>query len=680
MRQLTLALWILAVGSRAVAAPEQSRYVLVTASGPVGTLTVSENGRVIDNDYRVDDNGRGSKLKEHVELGPDGLPKRWNIEGKGWFGAPVKEDFLVTSGRATWTSLDDRGDADAKDAIYVANNGTPWATSLYLRALLSTKDRRRSVLPAGSIRAEAIRNVQIGPNKDEVTAYAIWGLDAAPQIVFAQKDRFVGMAFSPWSVVIEERYQNRFNELSTLVGDLSAELLKTFTARLTHPIAGPLWLTNVRVFDGVTGQVGTPTNVGIFRDTIVTVGAEPAPDDAVVVDGGGGTLLPGLFDSHSHLGAWDGPLHLAAGVTLGRDPGNDNDSLLLLEKRTAAGEVMGPRIKKSGFLEGKSPYSAHTGFVIDTLDEAKAKVHWYATHGYWGIKIYNSMNPQFVKPIAEEAHRLGLHVSGHVPAFMSSDQAIRDGYDEINHINQLVLSFVIDPSKDDTRTTFRFTALGERMAALDLQSEPVQRMVALMKERHTVLDPTLATFSATLLARPGSAAPADRSWIDHAPVTVQRNRRSAVLDVKPDQYSTYDASWRKLEDILLMLYRNGVPLVPGTDDYAGWVLHSELEAWVKAGIPASAVLSMATLGGARFLGVDAQQGTIAPGKLADLYLVDGDPTAEIGAIRKGRLVLKGGNAYYPDEIDEALGVRPFDSHLELRPRASTASTANSTRP
>ena len=111
-------------------------------------------------------------------------------------------------------------------------------------------------------------------------------------------------------------------------------------------------------------------------------------------------------------------------------------------------------------------------------------------------------------------------------------------------------------------------------------------------------------------------------------------------------------------------------LVPGTDDTAGMVLHSELETWVHAGIPASAVLSMATLGGARFLGLDGQLGTVAPGKLADLYLVSGDPTEDIAAIRKGRLVVKDGNVYYPDEIDEALGVKPFEAHASLRAAAA----------
>ena len=119
MRKLALLLALLLIVFREPSAQQPTKYTLVTSSGPIGTLTVTENGRTVDNDYRVDDNGRGSKLREHVELGPDGLPRRWEIEGASWFGAPVKESFSVENGRAKWTSLDDHGDADAKNALSV---------------------------------------------------------------------------------------------------------------------------------------------------------------------------------------------------------------------------------------------------------------------------------------------------------------------------------------------------------------------------------------------------------------------------------------------------------------------------------------------------------------------------------------------------------------------------------
>ena len=352
------------------------------------------------------------------------------------------------------------------------------------------------------------------------------------------------------------------------------------------------------------------------------------------------------------------PITSYKGVTRTLDPGNDNDVLLALTSRIDSGEVVGPRIHRKGFLEGRSPFSSRTGFVVDRLDVALEKVRWYADHGFSGIKIYNSMNPDWVKPIAEEAHRLGLRVSGHVPAFMTSERAVRDGYDEITHINQLMLSFVIG-EKDDTRTPFRFTALGQRLGTLDLSAEPFQRMLRLMKERGTALDPTLAIFTGLLLARPGKAPPNDVPWLDHVPAPVQRNRRQAIVDVKPSEYGAYEASQRKLFEVMSVLHREGIRLLPGTDDIAGVTLHSELEQWVSAGIPNGDVLRMATLETARYLGVDQRSGSIERGKLADLLLVDGDPTKDISAIRKVRLVMKGGVVYFPEEIHRALGITPF---------------------
>jgi hypothetical protein len=655
----------LLMSSFAAAAP--SRYTLVTSAGPIATLTVTESGKTIDSQWRADDNGRGSKLDEHIELGADGLPVVWEVSGKGWFGAPVKERFAIEGGKARWKSLDGAGEADAKNALYLANDSTPYDKAIYLKVLLRARDHRHASVPGNSVlRAERLRDVEIGTGKgrETVTAWALWGLDLEPRFVLARKDRLVA-SLRPGRVLVENAHQGDFAALSQLAADLAGEAIRAFTLKVTHPVDGPLWLTNVRLFDPVAGKLGAPSQVGVFRDTIVYVGNDAPPAGATVVDGGGGTLLPGLFDAHAHYGDWDGPLDIARGVTLGRDPGNDNEAVLRVERRVESGEFIGPRLKKSGFLEGKSPFSAHLGFVIDSLEEAREKVRWYASHGYWGIKVYNSMKPDFVKGIAEEAHRLGLHVSGHVPAFMASERVVRDGYDEIHHINQLVLSFLIDPLKDDTRTPFRFTALGERMGKLDLKSPALQRMVKLMQDKKTVLDPTMATFSALLLARPGKACPADAGWVEHMPVSVQRGRKTAVLDVKPEQYPLYDASWKRLEETLLMLHRAGITLVPGTDDMPGLMLHSELETWVRAGIPAAAALTAATLGGARLLGLEGRLGTIAPGKLADLYLVDGDPTQDITAIRKGRLVLKGGAAYYPDEIDQALGITPFAAHAPL---------------
>ena len=486
----------LPMGSAAAQARAATRSYAVLSNGDrIGKLDVVTAGNVVDIDWHVDENGRGPKMKEHVELGPGGIPVVWQIEGVGPIGAAVKESFTFKNGTARWKSLDDEGQATAqRPPLYLPNNSSPWVLGATLHALVASPDRRLKLLPSGEARAEEIRRVQVGAGKSAATytAWAVWGLGGAPSVgcpgqdisptfVLSGKEGSLEGFFSSCFIVIDDRFASRYAELSRLAQDLSAEVLHRLTASVSHRYPGPVYLTNARVFDAATGTVGEPTTVVVYGDEIVSIRPDVPPPGATVIDCGGGTILPGLHDEHAHSTDWSGPLHLAAGVTRTRDPGNENDLLLTLTARIESGEMLGPRIHRAGFLEGRSPFSATGGFTIDRLDVALEKVRWYADHGFSGIKIYNSMTPDFVKPIAAEAHRLGLRVSGHVPAFMTSERAVRDGYDEITHINQLMLSFVIG-EKDDTRTPFRFTALGERLGSLDLQAEPFQRMLRLIRE------------------------------------------------------------------------------------------------------------------------------------------------------------------------------------------------------
>ncbi|HET9597484.1 MAG TPA: amidohydrolase family protein [Anaeromyxobacteraceae bacterium] len=656
------------------------RYIVLGNGEKIGTLVAERTGRRVRIDFRIDDNGRGPKLREELTLDASGRPTAWRIDGTAWVGAPVHEELTVHSGRATWKSIDDAGSAEAGPrAVYVAKDSSFWALGLYARAALAAPGGVVPALPAGEVRATRLRAVTVGarsPRPVATTAYALSGLDLTPFYVLLDRTRRLVAFVSPWMVMVDEALAGEGPPLRDLAVALDRELLAATTRAATHRHDAPIYIRNVRVFDSVAGALSPPTAVVVHRDRLVGVRPDAAPGaDAVVVDGEGGTLLPGLHDMHAHMGPWDGAFDLAAGVTSVRDPGNVNDVLLELSARMEAGQILGPRIARSGFIEGRSPFSARLGFVVDSLDAALEKVRWYADRGYSAVKLYNSFDPEWVKPVAAEAHRLGLRVHGHVPAFMTSERAVRDGYDEITHINQLVLSFVTGP-EEDTRTPFRFTALGERVGGLDLASEPVQRMVRLMKERGTALDPTVATFQQMLLGRPGQATATDREWLDHVPLALQRARKTAVVDVRPEQYPAYEASWRKLLEVLRLLDGEGIQLLPGTDDAAGFTLHGELEVYVQAGIPAARVLQLATLGCARYLGADQEGGSIAPGKLADLLLVDGDPVADISTIRRVRMVMKGGAIYFPDEIHRALGVKPFAARPPVKlPAQAPASAA-----
>ncbi|MGH8221804.1 MAG: amidohydrolase family protein, partial [Woeseiaceae bacterium] len=365
-----------------------------------------------------------------------------------------------------------------------------------------------------------------------------------------------------------------------------------------------------------------------------------------------------LFDMHAHEDAWNCALQIAGGVTTARDMGNDNPTLAELIVAIARGEAIGPHIVPAGYIEGESPYSSRGGFVVKSVEEARAAVDWYAQRGFPQVKLYNSIKPEWAAPIAEYAHSRSLRVSGHVPAFSRAARVVRDGYDELQHINQLMLNFVSDPDTD-SRTITRFILVGERAQALDLDSKPVQDFIALLADRGTVIDATMATFEGSYTQRPGDIDPSVAAVADHVPFATQRAWRNNPMDVSGGRLETYRKSWQRMMEFLGRLHAAGVPLVAGTDSIAGFTLHRELELYVQAGVRPGDAIRIATENGARYSGVLNETGTIERGKRADLILIDGDPTKDISAIRRVSYVLKDGVGYAPADIYEAFGVRRF---------------------
>lgn len=241
---------------------------------------------------------------------------------------------------------------------------------------------------------------------------------------------------------------------------------------------------------------------------------------------------------------------------------------------------------------------------------------------------------------------------------MRAQDVVDQGYDELQHINQLMLNFFVD-DKTDTRTLQRFYLVADKTAGLDLDSKPVQDFIALLARKQIVVDPTLATFE-FLHQRAGELSPIVAAVADHLPPDVQRGRRVAEMDIPDDATAArYTKSFDKLVEFVGRLHKAGVPIVAGTDEVAGFTLQRELELYVQAGMTPSQSLQVATWNAAKYARVLDDRGSISPGKRADLILVDGDPTTRIADIRKVALVLKNGTAYYPSELYEALGVKPF---------------------
>jgi hypothetical protein len=350
-----------------------------------------------------------------------------------------------------------------------------------------------------------------------------------------------------------------------------------------------------------------------------------------------------------------------AGTTTVRDMGNDNRVLDKLIERMEDGEIGGPHVIRSGFIEGKSPFNATGGgILVDSQDKAIDAVRWYGARGYWQVKIYNSMNPAWVPQMAKEAHLLGMRVAGHVPAFSTADQMIEAGYDEITHINQFMLGWVIGPG-EDTRTLFRLTAQ-KRLPALDLNSPKVQHTIQLMVDGRKAIDPTLGITEQLMLNRDGQVPPGAVDYLDHMPVGYRRNAMKALADASaPGDDEAYRGAFEKILATVRMLRDRGVFIVFGTDTGGSFTYHRELELYQRAGMTPPEILKRATFECAKYLGQDQRLGSIEKGKLADFFLVRGDPTKELKAIKTISMVVKDGTIYYPSEVYPKFGIKPFTS-------------------
>jgi hypothetical protein len=627
-------------------------------------LVIGDGGRLhVTYSYR--DNGRGPDIEEDITLLADGSFKSYRQTGKTTYGAALDERFSVSGKRASWRSPAERGEQTLSGpALYLPAYGSPETNAIIVRATQQAGGRMPA-LPGGELSSEKLKDARVGSAGRErnVALYAIRGAGLQPDYVWLEPGAGMPLFASinvGGSHLVVAGYESVTEELERMQQEAEAGYLAGIARKAAQTLPQPILVKNVRVFDAGTKSLGEAADVYVNDGRIAAIypAGSPAKAPATVIDGAGRALLPGLFDMHTHEDAWNAMLQIAGGVTSSRDMGNDNDYLARLRADIAAGRAVGPHIEPAGYIEGDSPFASRGGFVVASVAEAENAVDWYAERGYRQVKLYNSIKPEWARPIAAYAHSRGLRVSGHVPAFSRSERVVREGYDELQHINQLMLNFVSDPDTD-SRTIVRFNLVGERARNLDLDSPQVRDFIALLAERQTVVDATMATFEGTWNQKPGDVDPSMAPVADHFPFASQRAFRNNSTDVSGGKLEIYRASWQRMMQFMGRLHGAGVPLVAGTDSLAGFMLHRELELYVQAGVPAGEAIRIATENGARYAGVLADRGTIERGKRADLILVDGDPTQSISDIRRISYVLKDGVGYAPAELYETLGIRRF---------------------
>ncbi len=612
--------------------------------------------------FSYNDRGRGPAVEVRWRLDARQIPVRLKITGTDYLKAPVDEWYTNEHAVANWKSAAEQGSlAGASEHFYVPIEAPPMFVGVLARALLADADGEIALLPGGSARiAEALSIPEPGSKsrrKRMLVAYEVSGLGFAPELVWFDADGgYLGVVGEWMSVLPEGREEWRAPMLAAQAQRESTRA-KAWATQLTHRPQQAQLISGARVFDPRSGRA-EPASVLVVGNRIAAVGDESQmqlPAQLERIDAEGLFLMPGLWDNHVHLGGVDGVLHLAAGVTSVRDMANDQESLPARVARFAADQELGPRVLMAGLMDGRGPYAGPSKVLVDTPAEAEQWVDWYADHGYAQIKVYSSLKPELVPLIAQLAHARGMRLSGHVPAFMSAEQFIAAGADELQHLNFVFLNFLTKEAPD-TRDMTRFSAVGRHAGDIDPIGERERRFIETMAAHSTVLDGTVNIFESLFEAKVGEIEPGMKAVAKRLPPQVQRHLLLGGLKPAAGDEQRYRRAFASMLRFLAALHAASVPIIPGTDAMAGFALHRELELYAAAGIPAAEVLRMATLGSAEANRRAGELGIVAAGWLADLILIDGDPIADISAIRNVRRVMKDGRWYDPDALYEVVGV------------------------
>lgn len=613
-------------------------------------------------DFEFNDRGRGPKITETIEMDAHGQVVSLHVLGSSYMGAPVDERFQLSEQTAQWQSADEKGQATVTTPFaYVDSQGTTESLAAMVRLAMKQPDNTLDLLPSGKASVQELLATKV-TNQDQekaVKLMALSGLGFTPSYIWLDEDDQLFAVAYGWMGLTPVGWNHVLADLQSLQDEADKTFHKKLAQSLTENLPATVLIKNVNVLDVQTGKLLKDAAVYIEAGIIKTVGESAVDQQAdQVIDGQGQTLMPGLWDMHTHIGLSDGLLQIAAGVTSVRDLANDHDDLMATIAAFDLAEVIGPHVYKAGFIDQKSPFSAPTGQLAETLEEALEFVDWYAERGYPQIKIYSSITPAWVKPIADRIHQHGMKLSGHIPSYMKTEQAVKDGYDEIQHINMLFLNFLAGKD-DDTRTPVRFTLVGEKAGSLDLNSKAVNDFIQLLQEQAVVVDPTVTIFHSMFLNKTGEIDPGYAAIADHLPTNVRRTFLGSTLEISAENEAKYSQSADALLAMIKKLHEAGVQMVAGTDAIAGFTLHRELELYVQSGISNADVLKIATIDSAKVAGQAQLSGSIEVGKVADLVLIEGNPLENISAVRKVIWTIKGDKKYPAAKLYQAIGIKPF---------------------
>jgi hypothetical protein len=448
---------------------------------------------------------------------------------------------------------------------------------------------------------------------------------------------------------------------------------------IPDPAASDVLLTNVTLVDIETGTLDEAQSVLIEGNTIAAIGPDvSAPKSTPEYDGQGGYLIPGLWDAHVHIFSSPTepdtalPLYLINGVTGIRDMGAlwPIADQKVLQAQIEAGEVLGPRLVLAGAWVDASPGSWPGMFVADMPEDARAVVDRIAAEGWAAVKSYSMLSEPTYLALAEAAKARNLPLVGHIPERVALDTAIAAGQAGIEHFGRIPMACstredeMLDDLRDamakgaDRDAIFAVMAARNRIILESWDEALCNRVLADLAKAGTHVSPTLVVAGFYVGERPTADAPRIRMLPPE--VRAAWTGPDFRLDAMTDEVRALAADTIALDHrTFLMAHRAGVPILASTDaSFANpWLFHGfslldELDLYVEIGLTPREVLYTATVAPPRFFGLADQDGTIAPGRRADLVLLEDNPLEGLATLRRPQAVIVAGQLLDRRALDD----------------------------
>ena len=374
-------------------------------------------------------------------------------------------------------------------------------------------------------------------------------------------------------------------------------------------------------------------------------------------------VIPGLIDMHAHVTVLPVDSNLSIiekydfeasrqalktmldfGITTVRNPAAPTADAIELRDLVKNGTIPGPTIYTTGYALNRTKAFFGPFAATVTEDQIREEVRNQVEQGVDFIKVYGSLKPEQIRIAIDEAHKHGKKVIGHLQN-TSWTEATQLGIDFITHAAPWNVEYLPKVHQAGYRPTF----IGRLfwLEHVDYTDAPIQEMIDLMATNQVSVDPTLIAFHTKFWG--DDKRYTDSKHLDLAPelVTSIWKRTTFTDGWTAEDYARAKQQWKKLTDLTLLMHNRGVLITAGSDFPNPWVvpgisLHQEMELMAEAGIPNNEVIKIATLNGAKALGIEQSTGSITKDKDADLVFLNSNPLENIKHTRDIDFVLKKG--------------------------------------